>query len=179
MSRSHPPKIQRWFDLIAALLRRRYRVTFEELVRDVPAYAHALKREALTRMFERDKDELRALGLSLETMTGDDGEPSGYLLRRRDFYLPYIVVERSDATSGLGARPGYRDLPTLVIQPDELAAIAAAAERVRQLGDPELAADAQSALAKLAFDLPAGTLGRQERSRRTKPAALRQAACDR
>jgi hypothetical protein len=33
------PKIQRWIDLLAALLARRWPATFDELIRDVPAYA--------------------------------------------------------------------------------------------------------------------------------------------
>jgi len=32
------PKVQRWVDIIAALLARRSHATFEELARDVPAY---------------------------------------------------------------------------------------------------------------------------------------------
>jgi hypothetical protein len=34
------PKIHRWIDLIAALLRHRHPVTFEQLIRQVPATVH-------------------------------------------------------------------------------------------------------------------------------------------
>ena len=148
------PKIQRWLDLIAALLWRRYSVAFDELVREVPAYANAPGRATLMRMFERDKGELRAFGLDLETVRGNDGEPAGYVLRRKDFYLPYVVVQQSSCAERLG----YRDLPRVVLELDELETIRAAALLVQQLGDPELAADAESAIRKLAFDLPPGTL---------------------
>ena len=33
-----PPKIQRWIDILAALLAHRYPVTLEELIAGVPAY---------------------------------------------------------------------------------------------------------------------------------------------
>ena len=45
---------------------------------------------------------------------------------------------------------------TLAFEPDELEAIADAARRVMQVGDATLAADARSAIRKLAFDLPLG-----------------------
>ena len=52
------PKLQCWTDLIAALLRRHYVATFEELARDIPAYSDTSKKhDAIMRMFERDKDE--------------------------------------------------------------------------------------------------------------------------
>ena len=154
MSRARAAKIQRWMDLLVALLRRRYGAAFDELLREVPAYADAPGRATLMRMFERDKGELRAFGVAVETVPGNDGEPAGYVLRRQDFYLPYVVVQQS-----LGAeRPGYRDLPRVVLDPDELEAIRDAALLVRQLGDAGLAADAESAIRKLTFDLPPGAL---------------------
>src|SRR5688572_23776158 len=112
MSRARRPKSQRWMDLIAALLRRRYRVTFEELIREVPAYAHAPTPSAMERMFERDKDELRELGIPIETVPEHEGEPAAYLLGRKDFYLPYLAMStESGAERAPGPRrPGYRDL---------------------------------------------------------------------
>ena len=152
------PKIQRWVDLIAALLRRRYGASFEELSRDVPAYAEAANRDAVLRMFERDKDELRKLGLVIEARGEDDGVPSDYLLRRKDFYLPYLLATSEETQRPPIEHAWYRDLPRLSFEPDELSAVADAAERVRQLGDPLLEADAASAIRKLAFDLPIGAL---------------------
>ena len=167
MSPAHAPRIQRWIDLIAALLRRRYGVPFDVLSREVPAYAQAESRDALMRMFERDKDELRKFGVAIDAVMDDDGIPSEYVLRRADFYLPYLLATSSEprpasrhagARAARGEREGYRDLPRLAFVPDELSAVADAAERVRDLGDPLLAADAESAIRKLAFDLPLGAL---------------------
>ena len=48
-------KLQRWIDLIGALLCRHYGATFEELAREVPAYAASRDPRARERMFEGDK----------------------------------------------------------------------------------------------------------------------------
>ena len=152
-----PPKIQRWVDLLAALLARRQPSTFEELSRDVPAYLEGKQSKAARmRMFERDKDELRAFGIPIMSVVSADGETHGYKLAPTDFYLPYLALLSEHGTT----RPkrvdrwGYRALQTLAFEPDELAAVADAAARVAQLGDPLLAADADAAMRKLAYDLP-------------------------
>jgi predicted DNA-binding transcriptional regulator YafY len=155
------PKLQRWTDLIAALLRRTYPATFEEIARDVPAYAdESKKKDAIMRMFERDKDELRSFGIAIDTITPDDGsgDPSGYRLDRKTFYMPYLSLAASGGKPGTKPRKiekfWYRALANLVFEPDELTIIAQAAQRVRALGDPVLAEEVESAIRKLSFDLP-------------------------
>ncbi|MEO7503149.1 MAG: WYL domain-containing protein [Gemmatimonadaceae bacterium] len=152
-------KLQRWTDLLAALLRRRYPATFEELAPDIPAYSDKSKRhDALMRMFERDKDELRSFGIAIDTVPFDDGEAVGYKLDRKGFYLPYLSLAAREGKSASKPRKpdkyGYHALASLVLEPDELSAINEAAQRVIALGDPVLAEEARSALRKLAFDLP-------------------------
>jgi len=165
-------KLQRWVDLIATLLARNVPATFEELATDVPAYARALElaasaespargrtlRESLKRSFERDKDELRSFGVPIESLDDADGNPNGaYRLRRRNFYLPYLCFA---VPGGRPVEPrrvdqwGYQALTTLTFEADELQAVVQAAAGVRALGDPLLAADVESALRKLAVDLP-------------------------
>ena len=151
------PKLQRWIDLLAALLRRRYAVPFEELAQEVPGYQPGKQsKAALRRMFERDKDELRAFGVPIETVLSPEGEAEGYRLATKEFYLPYLsmVVEGRKTAPKRVDRYGYKALAGLAFEPDELAAVAEAAARVRALGVPELAALAESACRKLAFDLP-------------------------
>lgn len=165
-------KLQRWIDLLAALLARRAPVAFDELARDIPAYAAKLApREAsgdpvaarraldsLKRTFERDKQELRAVGVQIESVPDADGNPGGaYRLRRTDFYLPYLVLSAPAGDGRAPRRParyGYQALATLAFEPDELQAVVDAAACVRELGDPLLAAEAERALRKLAVDLP-------------------------
>jgi proteasome accessory factor B len=155
-SERRPAKVQRWMDLIAALLRFHYPVEFDVLAREVPAYGdRKRKRDTLMRMFERDKDELRALGVPIESVENDEGVPDRYVLRARDFYLPYLgIIE--DGRAPLPRRPrghGYQALRTLAFLPDELELVVRAGRRVQQLGDLHLAGEARSALRKLAFDL--------------------------
>lgn len=155
-------KIQRWTDLLVGLLRHRLGATFTELADDVPAYAlprHPTDREkaAVKRTFERDKAELLAFGVPIETIDRGEDEIEKYRVRPGDFYLPYLSILDS---SGRGKAPrrvdrdGYHSVRTLAFEPDELAAIGAAAARVQKLGDPLLASHARSACRKLAFDIP-------------------------
>ncbi len=151
-----PNKLQRWTDLLAALLRRSFPVDFETLRKEVPAYADPDRnRDALLRMFERDKDELRALGVPIESARDEDGNLSRYRLATRQFYLPYLQLAADAGRQPRRPRgPGYQALPVLAFEPDELDAIARAAHRVAALGDPALAHEAMTALRKLGHDLP-------------------------
>ena len=149
------PKLRRWIDLLAALLRRHYPVPFEEIISEVPAYQSGTK-AARRRMFERDKDELRASGIPIQTVSDAGGEVLGYKLSRREFYLPYLslIVDGRPRPPKTVDRDGFRGLEHLAFEPDELAAIVHAAERIESLGNPLLEADAKSAVRKLAADLP-------------------------
>ncbi len=152
------PKLQRWIDLLAALLPGDAAISFDALIRRVPAYLLSSQRneETLRRMFERDKDELRAAGIPIETVMLPDGETQGYRLRTRDFYLPYLAL-RADGRKSVPkrvSRYGYRTLAELTFDADGLSAIRDAAARITQLGDPGLSGHAASAIRKLAFDLP-------------------------
>src|SRR5579862_3157716 len=126
-TRPAAPKLQRCIDLLAAMLSRTFPATFDELRRAVPAYA-AGDGPTLMRMFERDKDELRAFGVPIETVTTSDGGEVGYRVRRQDFYLPFLAI----ASAGASKRPsvpaeGYRSLAHLAFEPAEFEAIADAA----------------------------------------------------
>lgn len=103
-------KVQRWLDLIAYLVGRRLPVSVEDLLEEVPAYAHDWKegndtaRASVRRKFERDKDELRAMGIPIETVpytVGFGREPmEGYRISRRDFYLPYLRLLAEEGANG-------------------------------------------------------------------------------
>jgi predicted DNA-binding transcriptional regulator YafY len=157
-------KLQRWTDLLAALLGHRFAVPFTELAKDVPAYledgsvAAGAPSASLKRMFERDKAELLALGVPIVTVGDDGSADSAYQLRAKEFYLPYlaIVAERGIQQPTRVDRYGYHSLDQLAFDADELQAIVEGARRVAQVGDPVLAAEARSAVRKLAFDLPLG-----------------------
>jgi len=154
-------KLQRWLDLIAFLVGRRFPVAFEDLASHVPSYHAAIdsdverERDSARRMFERDKDELRALGIPLRTlrftlgMAGEERE--GYAIERRDFYLPYLRLVQQAAAGG-----GYTDRHTVgrveLLQSDA-PLVLEALRRVADVPASPLAREARSAFRKLAFDL--------------------------
>jgi proteasome accessory factor B len=157
-------KLTRWIDLLAALLGHRMPATFEQLAQHVPAYladgsvATGEPSDTLKRMFERDKLELRELGVPIETVGEEGSDETAYRLRAKDFYLPYlgIVTSRGLEEPSRLDKFGYHSLATLAFEPDELQAIVEGARLVAQAGDPALADEAQRAVRKLAFDLPVG-----------------------
>jgi proteasome accessory factor B len=117
-------RAERLVNLVLCLLSTRQFLTAERIRQIVPGYAEARSDEAFFRMFERDKNELRELGVPLETgrMSSFD-TVDGYRIARQDYELGDIDLE-----------------------PDEAAAVALAA---RLWDAPELAAPAHSAVVKL------------------------------
>ena len=161
-------KLQRWIDLVAALLTRHGAVTLEELRDLVPAFGKSGSKIALRRMFERDKDELRALGIPIEIHPLED--TTGYRLKPAEFYLPYLatVVDGKRRAPRHVDRDGYKALQTLDFDPDEVAALRSGWERLRILGQAELFADGERGLRKLALDLPEVS-GMERGERRRSP----------
>ena len=166
-------KTTRWLDLIAFLLQHRFPVTREQIFEDVEGYravspavpdtgeeAGVRERESARRKFERDKDELRALGIKIETVEPPDAdEPTlGYRLRAGDFYLPYLEI---DGPHLVAERP-YAALASVRLSVGDLATLNRATQRIAQRTDYPLSRAARSARRKLAFDLPI-PLGRIER----------------
>ncbi len=105
-----PRKSERLLNLTIALLVSRRFVGREQIRGIVEGYAD-LSDVAFQRTFERDKDELRALGVPVETGHNDvffDDEP-GYRIRRSDFELPPIELTRDErVVLGLAAEV-FRD----------------------------------------------------------------------
>jgi predicted DNA-binding transcriptional regulator YafY len=153
-------KLQRWVDLLAALLIRHRHATFEELAKDVPGYSSPRGQpDSVLRTFERDKDELRRFGVPIDTAKDAEGNPLGYRIDRKGFYLPFLMVtghERASHPSPSTGKEGYRSLQTLAFEPDEIDVILQAAARIHALRDPVLAGEVEAALRKLALDLPLG-----------------------
>ncbi len=117
-------KVERLLNLVIALLSTRQFLTAERIRESVAGYEESTTFEAFSRMFERDKSELRDLGIPLET----------------------------GAAAGYSAAEGYRidrsayELPEIDLTSAEAAAVAVA---VQMWESPELASAAQSALLKL------------------------------
>lgn len=117
-------RAERLVNLVIALLSTRQFLTAEHIRETVAGYAEAASEGAFFRMFERDKVELRELGIPLETGKSSAFDSTdGYRIARRDYEL------------------GEIDLA-----PDEAAAIGLA---VRLWDSPELSGQANGALVKL------------------------------
>jgi proteasome accessory factor B len=103
-------RTERLVNLVICLLATRRFLTAAQIAATVAGYEHDASdpraHEAFQRKFERDKAELRALGVPLETGTDSvfDTEP-GYRIARREYALPDIRLEPDEATVvGIAAR---------------------------------------------------------------------------
>ncbi len=119
-------KTERLLNLVIALLSTRMPLSKQRIKAAVPQYQQTASDEAFDRMFERDKDELRELGIPLVTEPVDArfDDEAGYRIDHREY-----------------------DLPAIAFEPDEVAALALAGRTWTQA---TLAGPAAAALVKLA-----------------------------
>jgi len=100
-------KTERLLNLVICLLYTRRPLSKAKIRDAVPQYGTSTSDEAFDRMFERDKDELRDLGIPLVTEPFDaffDDEP-GYRIDRREYALPEISFAADElAVIGLASR---------------------------------------------------------------------------
>jgi hypothetical protein len=103
-------RAERLVNLVICLLSTRQFLAAERIRDAVPGYegpdGSKATDEAFKRMFERDKAELRELGVPLETGRNShfDNE-DGYRIRRGDYELPPIAFDAAEAAAvGLAAR---------------------------------------------------------------------------
>ncbi|WP_328539697.1 helix-turn-helix transcriptional regulator [Streptomyces sp. NBC_00344] len=122
-------KAERLMNLALCLLGTRRPLSKRELRGSIEAYLDAGSDEAFNRMFERDKDDLRELGLVIETVENLDGD-AGYLARRDSNRLPPVALDAEEAAAlGLAAK---------VWQQARLAGAASGAlQKLRAAGMPE------------------------------------------
>src|SRR5690606_21288920 len=103
-------KTERLLNLVVCLLATRRYLTAEQIRRAVPGYPDS--DEAFKRMFERDKEERRELGVPWEVgsdLLGGGGEEIGYRIPPQDYELPDIHLTPDEAAVlGLAARVWQR-----------------------------------------------------------------------
>ncbi|HEX4834346.1 MAG TPA: WYL domain-containing protein [Trebonia sp.] len=97
-------RTERLLSIVVLLLSARRYLTAEEIRRAVIGYPE--QDAAFKRTFERDKDELRELGIPLETGTpGLFDDEVGYRIPRQDYELPDIHLTADEAAVlGIAAR---------------------------------------------------------------------------
>lgn len=99
-------KVERLVNLVIALLSTRGYITAEKIRSSVAGYSESASAEAFSRMFERDKNELRDLGIPLEV-----GRVSAW-----------------DACEGYRINRDAYSLAPVDLTPDEAAAVAVATQ---------------------------------------------------
>jgi proteasome accessory factor B len=99
-------RTERLINLVICLLHTRSYLSAERLREIIPGYSDAASDEAFKRMFERDKEDLRDLGIPLETGSLHNWDDEiGYRITRTDYALPDVTLEPDEATAvGLAAR---------------------------------------------------------------------------
>ncbi|CAN5546192.1 YafY family protein [soil metagenome] len=91
-------KVERLMNLVIALLSTHGYITAERIRRSVAGYTDSPSDEAFSRMFERDKNELRDLGIPLETGRVSSFDPTeGYRINRDAYALPDIELTADEA----------------------------------------------------------------------------------
>lgn len=87
-------------NLVIALLSTRTYITAERIRVTVSGYADSPSDEAFSRMFERDKNELRDLGIPLETGRVSTLDPTeGYRINREAYALPPVELTADEAAA--------------------------------------------------------------------------------
>ena len=87
-------------NLVIALLSTRSYITAEKIRSSVAGYADSASDEAFSRMFERDKNELRDLGIPLETGRVSSFDPiEGYRINRDAYALPAVELTGDEAAA--------------------------------------------------------------------------------
>ncbi|WP_059008527.1 helix-turn-helix transcriptional regulator [Streptomyces specialis] len=140
-------KAERLMNLALCLLGTGRPLSKRELRTSIEAYIEVASEDAFNRMFERDKDDLRELGMIIETVESLDGDV-GYVARRDRNQLPPVTLDAEEAAAlGVAAR---------VWQQARLAGAASGAlQKLRAAGMP-LAEEERETYSALEPRVPAG-----------------------
>lgn len=90
-------RTERLLNLVLCLLGAARPVSRAQIAASVPGYGASASEAAFERMFERDKDELRGMGIPVETVVDPGGEVLGYRINADEYALPPIEVDAEDA----------------------------------------------------------------------------------
>ncbi|HZK52086.1 MAG TPA: WYL domain-containing protein [Actinomycetota bacterium] len=103
-------RIERLINLIIALLETTRPLSAEEINRRVGGYGHE-NYESFRRAFERDKDELRGMGVPIEVRKIDalDEHSDGYIIDKDRYYLPDLELEPDELAALRLARDAVTD----------------------------------------------------------------------
>ena len=98
-------RTERLLNLVICLLGAERAVSRSAIRVSVPGYGDAASDEAFERMFERDKDELRQMGIPIDTVMNAQGEVEGYRIDQDAYAMPPIDLDPAElAVLGVAAR---------------------------------------------------------------------------
>lgn len=98
-------RAERLLAIVLVLLSTRRPLTRSEIRDAVRDYPDGQEQTAFERMFERDKDELRGMGIPVEAVETDDVEGIGYRLAAATAFLRHIDLDPAEAVVlGLASR---------------------------------------------------------------------------
>ena len=84
-------RTERLLNLVICLMAAPAPVSRADIRRQIPGYSDAASGAAFERMFERDKDELRSMGIPVETVLDPaTAEVRGYRINREHYELPAV-----------------------------------------------------------------------------------------
>ena len=127
-------KPERLLNLVAFLLSSSLPVPFSRIKGRVAGYDDDASPEALEKRFDRDKAELRGLGVPIVYEQATDATEEGYRIPREQYFLPELHLDLEEA-----------------------AALAVVQRYAQTAADDPLAASLQSALRKILVDSPIST----------------------
>lgn len=84
---ARPDRTERLLNLVFCLMSAGHAVSRAQIRDVVAGYQDSPSDEAFERMFERDKDELRSMGIPVETVVAPSGEVIGYRISRSDYQM--------------------------------------------------------------------------------------------
>ncbi|CAB4878394.1 MAG: WYL domain-containing protein [Actinobacteria bacterium] len=85
---SRVERTERLLNLVLCLMSSRRAISRAEIHASVPGYGAMASGAAFERMFERDKDELRGMGIPIETVHDAHGDIEGYRISADQYGLP-------------------------------------------------------------------------------------------
>ena len=122
-------------NLVIALLSTRSFITAERIRETVSGYADSPSDEAFSRMFERDKNELRDLGIPLETGRVSSFDPTeGYRINREAYALPPVELTADEAAAVAMATQLWESPELVTATQGALLKLRAAGRRRRRAG---------------------------------------------
>jgi proteasome accessory factor B len=121
-------KLERQLNLVSYLLSARAPVPFSDIRGKVVGYDDDATPDAVEKRFDRDKADLRAIGVNIEYVAQDDYGRAGYVIDPRGYFLRQTKLEPEDAM------------------------LLAVLQRTVGLVDDALSRNLKSALAKLTID---------------------------